>query len=73
MFQRSFEMPKYSLQRGRTTEAVRGYSMGPVLRMRTTLPDHGIANLAKKGRSKPFSLYSSMTCVRSPAIHGAHA
>ena len=56
MFQRSFEMPKYSLQRRRTTEAVRGYSMGPVLRMRTTLPDQGVANVAKKGRSNPFSL-----------------
>ena len=57
------------VKRGRTTEAVRGYSMGPVLRTRTTLPEKGVANVAKKGRSNPFSLYSSMTCASTPANH----
>jgi len=42
--------------RAGTTEAVRGYSMGPVFRTRTTLPEKGVANVAKKGRSNPFSL-----------------
>ena len=41
--------------------------MGPVFRTRTTLPEKGVANVAKKGRSNPFSLYSSMTCARTPA------
>ena len=54
------------VKRGRTIEAVRGYSMGPVFRTRTTLPEKGVANVAKKGRSNPFSLYSSMTCASSP-------
>ena len=40
--------------------------MGPVFRTRTTLPEKGVANVAKKGRSNPFSLYSSMTCASSP-------
>ena len=44
--------------------------MGPVFRTRTTLPEKGVANVAKKGRSNPFSLYSSMTCARNPANHG---
>ena len=34
------------VKRGRTTEAVRGYSIGPVLRTRTTLPEKGVANVA---------------------------
>merc|ERR1719265_2083118 len=46
-----------------TIEAASGYSIGPVLRMRITLPDQGVANVQKKGRSSPFSLYSSMTCL----------
>ena len=61
------------VKRGRTIEAVRGYSMGPVLRTRTTLPENGVANVAKKGRSNPFSLYSSMTCASTPANHGMQA
>ena len=44
--------------------------MGPVFRTRTTLPEKGVANVAKKGRSNPFSLYSSMTCASAAGNHG---
>ena len=57
------------VKRGRTTEAVSGYSMGPVFRTRTTLPEKGVANVAKKGRSNPFSLYSSMTYASKPPLN----
>ena len=69
-FQRSFGMPKSPLAQERTIEAASGYSIGPVLRMRITLPDQGVANVQKKGRSIPFSLYSSMTCASTPASQG---
>merc|ERR1719440_1051781 len=46
-----------------TTEAVMGNSTGAVLTMRTTLPEPGVAKRQKKGRSRPSSVYSSMTCL----------
>mmetsp|Transcript_14909 Transcript_14909/g.37186 ORF Transcript_14909/g.37186 Transcript_14909/m.37186 type:complete len:264 (-) Transcript_14909:147-938(-) len=53
----------FSLMTYGTTEAVMGNSTGDVLTTRTTLPDPMVSKKHKKGRSRPSSVYSSMTCL----------
>merc|ERR1719326_1595873 len=46
-----------------TTPAVMGNSTGAVLTTRTTLPEPGVSRMQKNDRSRPSSVYSSMTCL----------
>merc|ERR1719247_2381261 len=55
--------PTFWLMELGTTAAVMGNSTGAVLTTRTTLPEPGVSRTAKKGRSKPSSVYSSTTCL----------